>query len=234
MGGIGLWAISRGRRPLAAGGRSRRRDGLVLSRMSGMRLGICVTLTHVRSLAFGGGRGTWGKIGLFGRWLHLLECRRDGAALCRNGGPWRTSGCVLGLHRLVVGAAVDLADSGCVVGMVALRATWRCVTRGGAALRQCRGGRRLAMFATLAIAVRARLLRCSGLLLRCGFCRGPQRWLRVDGRLRSGVDSVWVGDLTGNLVWNLAGDLGWDLVWDVAGNLGRGRLLSCLCSATHL
>ena len=42
----------------------------------------------------------------------------------------RTSGSVLSLHRIVVGAAVDLANSGCIVGMVALRTTWRCVAAG--------------------------------------------------------------------------------------------------------
>src|SRR5207253_2616688 len=114
-----------GGRPLAPGGCSRRR-GVGLRRTSGVRLGICVALTHVRSLAFSGGRGrSWGKIGLFGRRLHLVEWRGvgNGAALCWSWMLGRTSGSVLGGHDVVVGPAVDLANSGCIVGMVALGTT---------------------------------------------------------------------------------------------------------------
>ena len=39
---------------------------------------------------------------------------------CRTG----TSRGVLGLDGIVVGAAVDLANSGCVVGMIALWTAW--------------------------------------------------------------------------------------------------------------
>src|ERR1700730_3374834 len=110
---------------------------------------------------------------------------------------WRTCGSVLGLHGVIIGAAVDLANSGCVVGMVALRTTRRCVAAcGGVALRW-RGG-----FTTFAIAVRARYFGRRSLLLRCRFGCGPQRWLRVHGRLRGGINGVGVCDLARDLFWN--------------------------------
>src|SRR6266436_137929 len=96
----------------------------------------------------------------------------------------RTSGSVLGLHGIVVGAAVDLADSGCVVGMVALWTTWRCVAaRGNVALRWREGFTTFAIaVTTFVIAVRARFFARRSLLLRCRLGCESQRWLRVHGR----------------------------------------------------
>jgi hypothetical protein len=64
-------------------------------------------------------------MGLFGRRLRLLECGECGygAAFHRNGMLCRTRGSVLGRQGIVVGAAIDLANSGCIVGMIALRTT---------------------------------------------------------------------------------------------------------------
>ena len=85
-------------------------------------MGICVTWTHVRGLAFSGGRGrTWGKIERFGCGLNLRKYGyRSGAALDGSCMLWRTSGSVLGQNDIVVGASINLTNSGRVVGMVAL------------------------------------------------------------------------------------------------------------------
>ena len=57
---------------------------------------------------------------------------------CRNCGAFcvacRTGGGVFGPHGVVVGAAVDLPDSGCFIGAIALRTTARMAV-GDAALR---------------------------------------------------------------------------------------------------
>jgi hypothetical protein len=62
-------------------------------------------------------------MGLFGRGLRLLECGGygNGTTFHRNGMLCRTNGSVLGRQGIVVGAAIDLANSGCIVGMIALR-----------------------------------------------------------------------------------------------------------------
>src|SRR5882757_3280112 len=51
-----------------------------------------------------------------------------------------------------------------------------------------------------------------------------QRWLRVHGCLRGGVDGVGVGDPAWDLLWNLACDLVWYLGWgwDLVRCRGRG------------
>jgi len=77
-----------------------------------------------------------------------------------TGVPCRTRGSVLGLHRVVVGASVDLANSGGIVGMIALGTTWRLVAVGGATFR-------LWLFATF-----AGLCQRRDVLLRFGFRRG--------------------------------------------------------------
>ena len=124
---------------------------------------------------------------------------------------WRTSGSVLGLHGIVVGAAVDLANSGGIVGMVALWTTRRCVAAPGTVSRGWRGNRgryETWGFAALTIAVRVRFLRWDSLLLRLRFGCGLQGWLRVHRSLRGGVNGVGVGDLA----------------WDLIRGLGRRRL----------
>jgi hypothetical protein len=140
---------------------------------------------------------------------------------------WRTSGSVLGLHRLVVGAAVDLANSGGIVGMVALGTTRRDVAAAGTVALGWRGNRgrdEASGIAALVMGARARFLRRGSLNLRFRFGCGVQGWLGVQGNLRSGVDGVGVGYLAWDLGLDLVWNLGWGLGWDLARHFGRRRL----------
>lgn len=99
----------------------------------------------------------------------------------------RTGRGVLSLESIVVGAAVDLADTRCIFRMVALgtMGDWLALRDTTLGL----GGWRI--FASIAIAgVGLGMLRVAWSCV----LRGPQERLRIDRRLTQGVDRVRIVD----------------------------------------